>query len=408
MKYRTLGKTGIEVSEIGFGTWAIGGGWGTRDDKQALAALERALDFGVTLYDTAKVYGHGHSERLVGQAFKDRRDRVVIASKIPPKTMEWPVLPNQPLHATFPASWIVECTEESLRNLKTDYLDLQQLHAWTPAYTELDEWYEAFISLRDQGKIRAFGVSANDWDPYGAVSLVEAERTDAVQVVFNLFEQRPVEQLLPAAEEYKVGILARVPFEEGLLTGSLRPGHVFAEDDWRAEWLTPERLEEASTRVDALKVFLGPDCPDLATLALKYCLSHSAVTSVIPGMRTVAHVEANVAASDGVLLSDEALSDLRAHAFSHGWDYPWSMADLVTVGSFPDHIPADLAKARLAAAGIDAILRPIDGAFGELFPGVASFAHIDLQVPSADAEEALEVLAEPPIEDAEIPDDSVR
>ncbi len=409
MKYRPLGKTGITVSEIGFGTWPMGGGWGARDDKQAVAALERAFDLGVTFFDTAKVYGHGHSERLLGQTFKGRRDQVIFASKIPPKSMRWPVLPHDPLHDTFPASWVVQCTDETLRNLKTDYLDLQQLHAWTPTYTDLDEWYDALTTLKDQGKIRAFGVSANDWDPHGAVSLVEAEKTQSVQVVFNIFEQRPTEQLFPAAEEYGVGILARVPFEEGLLTGRLKPGHVFHHDDWRSEWLTSSRLEEAATRVEALKGFLGATCPDLATLALKFCLSHRPVSCVLVGMRTVEHVESNVAASDGELLSDDVLVALRDHAFVHGWVYPWSKDDLVTVSSFSDRISADLAKARLAAAGIDAVVRPVDGSLGELFPlNLASFTGVELQVARADAEQAVAVLAEPPLDEAEAPDDSVR
>jgi len=326
MRYRKLGRTGIEVSEIGFGGWGIGGGWGRRDDKEAREALKRSLDLGVTFFDTALGYGDGHSEQLIGQAVAGVRDRVVIATKIPPKTYRWPVLPHETVSDTFPADWIVECTERSLKNLGTDYIDVQQLHAWTPSYTQQLEWYEALTRLKEQGKIRAFGVSANDWDPYGPVDVAKSGLIDSVQVIYNIFEQRPAERLLPAALEHNVGIIVRVPFEEGLLTGKMGSDYVFEEGDWRAEWLTPERLEEAARRVEALKPFLAEDRPTLASLALKFCLSHPAVSTVIPGMRRVAHVEANCAVSDGKLLSAREMEALKAHAFAHGWSYPWSQA----------------------------------------------------------------------------------
>jgi len=322
MRYRVLGSTGIRVSEIGYGGWGIGGGWGSQDDKETLRSLRRAYDLGVTFFDTA--LGYGQSENLIGQALRGVRDRVAIASKIPPKTGRWPVLPREPVSETFPAEWIVECTEESLRKLATDYLDVQQLHAWTPVYVEQLEWYEALKRLKEQGKIRAFGVSTNDWDPYGPVGLVESGLTDTVQVIYNIFEQRPAEQLLPAALEHNVGIIVRVPFEEGLLTGAIGPDFEFEENDWRGEWLTPERLAEAARRVEKLKAFLSNDRPTLAALALKFVLSHPAVSSVIPGMRRVAHVEANIAVSDGKYLTRDDLEALRAHAFAHGWAYPWS------------------------------------------------------------------------------------
>ena len=326
MHYRKLGRTGIEVSEIGFGGWGIGGGWGHQDDQEALRALKQALDLGVTFFDTALGYGNGHSERLIGQAVAEVRDRVVIATKIPTKTYRWPALPHEPISETFPADWIIECTEKSLKNLDTDYIDVQQLHAWTPPYAEQLEWYEALTRLKEQGKIRAFGVSANDWDPYGPVGLVKSGLTDTVQVIYNIFERRPAEALLPAALEHDVGIIVRVPFEEGLLTGKMGPDYVFDAGDWRADWLSPERLQEAAQRVEALKPFLAEDRPTLAALALKFCLSHPAVSTVIPGMRRLAHVQANCAASDGKLLSSEEIEALKAHAFAHGWSYPWSQA----------------------------------------------------------------------------------
>ncbi|MFQ3633183.1 aldo/keto reductase [Roseiflexus sp.] len=328
MRYRTLGRTGITVSEIGFGAWGIGGGWGPQNDDEAIRALRRAYDLGVTFFDTALGYGNGHSEQLIARALGDVRDKIVIATKIPPKTYRWPVLPHEPVHETFPADWIIACTEQSLRNLKADYVDVQQLHAWTPPYTDQLEWYEALSRLKESGKVRAFGVSSNDWDPYGPVGAVEAGLLDTVQVIYNIFEQRPAERLLPAAQAHNVGIIVRVPFEEGLLTGELTPDHRFAPDDWRAEWLTPERLAAAAPRVEALKQFLTPDRPTLASLALKFCLSHPAVSTVIPGMRSVARVETNCTVSDGVLLDEAVLAALKEHAFVHGWAYPWAQGDV--------------------------------------------------------------------------------
>jgi len=324
MRYRTLGRTAIEVSEIGFGAWGIGGGWGRRDDDAAVEAICRALDLGVNFIDTAMVYGEGHSESLVGQAVRGRRDRVRIATKIAPKTYRWPTLPRERASHTYPADWIIDCTEKSLRRLGIDRLDLQQFHSWTPEYLQQKEdWLPAVEKLKQQGKIRAWGVSANDWDPYNTVSLVESGLCDCVQVIYNIFEQRPAEKLFPAARKNQVGIIVRVPFEEGLLTGQFRPGHAFDPDDWRSEWLTEDRLVEAAGRVEALRPLLCEEAPDLPTLALKFCLAHPAVSTVIPGMRSIAHVEANVRAS-GPPLSDSTLAALREHAFVHGWAYPWA------------------------------------------------------------------------------------
>jgi aryl-alcohol dehydrogenase-like predicted oxidoreductase len=323
MQYRKLGKSDISISEIGFGAWGIGG-WGARDDAEAKRALHLAYDRGVTFFDTALAYGDGHSENLIGEVFKTERSKIVIASKIPPKTSRWPVKSNEPVKETFPKDWVIACTEKSLIHLGTDYLDVMQLHAWTDAYCQQTDWLEAFQLLKQQGKIRAFGVSVNDWDAYGGVGLAQAGLVDSIQVISNIFEQRPAEALLPAALASHTGIIVRVPFEEGLLTGALKPGYQFARGDWRASWLTPVRLEEAAPRVKALEQFLAPDRPTLASLALKFCLSHPAVSTVIPGMRKATHVEANIAASDGLLLDESTLNQLNAHAFTHGWSYPWS------------------------------------------------------------------------------------
>jgi len=328
MKYRQLGKSGgksgIKVSEIGFGAWQIGGGFGKQDDAEAITCIHRAIDLGVNFIDTAAVYGNGHSEQLIGKALADgRRKKVAIASKIPPKNGRQ-AIESDSIKDVFPVDWIVEITERSLANLKIESLDLQQLHSWTPAFLKQTDWLDGLSKLKKQGKIKSFGVSANDWDAYGATELTKSGLIDSVQVIYNIFEQRPAEKLLPAAQEANVGIIARVPFEEGLLTGNFGPDVKMDPTDWRAKWMTPDRRRDAAGRVEALKKFLRPDRQTLAALALKFCLSHPAVSTVIPGMRKLAHVDSNCAASDGKLLSAEEIRELEKHKWVHGWLYPWA------------------------------------------------------------------------------------
>lgn len=324
MKYRTLGRTGLRVSEIGFGCWGIGGEWGSRDDDEAVRALRLAFDHGVTFYDTALGYGMGHSERLIRRALGDHLNEIVIATKVPPKTWRWPATADDPPETVFPADWIVECTEKSLVNLGRDFIDVQQLHTWVDAYTNCDFIFEAVERLKEQGKIRHFGISANDWDPYGTVGVVNADKVASIQVIYNIFEQRPEERLFPAAMAHNVGIIVRVPFEEGLLTGTIPNDHVWPDGDWRREWLTPERLREGNRRVEELRAFLSDEVPSLAYLALRFTLSHPAVSTVIPGMRRASRIAENCSASDGKPLTQEILDALKAHAFVHGWKYPWS------------------------------------------------------------------------------------
>jgi aryl-alcohol dehydrogenase-like predicted oxidoreductase len=324
---RPLGRTGLQVSEIGFGAWGIGGGWGATDDGEAIRALHRYLDLGGNFLDTAYAYGDGHSEQLIAQVLRERRatghtEPVVIASKVPPKTFQWPLRPHVPVTDSYPVDWVIQCTERTLKNLGVDCLDLQQLHAWTDEYNEQLDWYEALTRLRDQGKVRAFGVSINDYVPESGVRLAQSGRVDAIQVIYNIFEQTPELDLFPAALANGVGILARVPFEEGALTGTLRPGAQFHPDDWRRQYFTPERLAEVERHVAPLRELLDATTPNLPLLALRFCLHHPAVTSVLPGMRRVANVEANLQAS--AALSAEAVVALRAHDWDHGWVYPWS------------------------------------------------------------------------------------
>lgn len=317
MRYRPFGRTGWQVSAIGVGTWAMGGWWGPLDDRRALAALRQALERGVNFFDTALVYGDGHSERLIAKTLKGRTSRqpVYVATKIPPKNLEWPARSTTPLAAAFPASWIIRCTEQSLRNLRAECIDLQQFHVWTDRWLAESEWYEAVQRLKRQGKIRAFGVSINDHDPNSALALVRSGLADAVQVIYNIFDQTPAEALLPLCRAARVGVIARVPLDEGGLTGALTPETTFHPEDWRNRYFRDDRLRETVERAGRLRFLIRREITSLAQAALKFCLSHPAVSTVIPGMRRPEHVATNCAAGDGQRLTPTELEALKAHAW---------------------------------------------------------------------------------------------
>ena len=316
MRYRRLGRTNIEVSEIGFGAWGIGKGWwGQTDDALSIRALLRALELGVTFIDTAYGYGDGHSERLIARAFREFGRRVFVATKIPPKTSDWPPKPTTRAKEAYPTRWIIEYTERSLRNLGTDCVDLQQLHVWRDEWLHEDEWKEAAFRLKEQGKIRFFGVSIIDHQPETALKAVQSGLIDTVQVIYNIFDQSPADELFPLCVKHDAGVIARVPFDEGSLTGKLQPNRKFDPDTFQGFYFRGDRLKETCERVEGLKVFLREEVETLPKLALKFCLSHKAVSTVIPGMRRPEHVEENSAASDGRLLRPEELEALKAHAW---------------------------------------------------------------------------------------------
>jgi aryl-alcohol dehydrogenase-like predicted oxidoreductase len=316
MKYRTLGRTGIEVSEIGYGAWGIGGvQWTGGDDDEARRALNMAIDQGVNFIDTALAYGEGHSERLVGDVARSRKERIYIASKVPPKNREWPAR-DIPLREVFTYDYIVECTEQSLRNLGVETIDLQQLHVWNDSWKDESEWIEALMKLREQGKIRYFGLSLNDYQPWNAIEALRQGHIDAVQVIYNIFEQAPEDKLYPVCQELNIGVIARVPFDESGLTGAVRPDSVWPESDFRSWFFSGDRRQKVYDRVEGLKLLLGDEAESLAELALRFTLSHDAVSTVIPGMRSTKNVAANISYSDGRKLSPETLAKLRAFA----WD----------------------------------------------------------------------------------------
>lgn len=318
MRERVFGRTGWSITEIGYGAWQIGGNmWGPVPETRAEAALHAALSAGITFFDTALVYGEGRSEQLVGRVLRESgaRERVRVATKVPPMNMEWPASPKARLRDVFPARWIRECAERSLRNLDIGPIDLLQLHVWTDAWADDPEWYDALVELRDAGKIRAFGVSVNDHDPASAMRVARSGRIDSVQVIYNVFDQSPEAELFPVAREMSLGVIARVPLDEGSLTGRLRPDTKFSAGDWRAHYFRGQRLRETVERVERLRPLLERPGQTLAQGALRFCLAQPAVSTVIVGSAIPEHVRDNAAASELGALDTDTLRALRAHAW---------------------------------------------------------------------------------------------
>ena len=317
MNYRTLGRTGIEVSEIGYGAWGIGGSqWLGAEDDESLRALNRAIDLGLTFIDTALAYGRGHSEKLVGQVSSEREEWIRVASKVPPKNMQWPAPSGIDPDDAFPADWVRKCTERSLANSQLELLDVQQLHVWQDEWVGRGSYLDAVKALKDEGKIGAFGVSINDHQPANAIKLIESGAVDTVQVIYNVFDQTPEDELFPACLEHGVGVIVRVLFDEGALTGRVGPDTEFPEGDFRNEYFRGDRKQQVADRIDALVEDLGIDRSEIAEVALRFVLSHPAVSTVIPGMRSIRNAEANCAVGDGEGLPAATVEKLR----SHRWD----------------------------------------------------------------------------------------
>jgi aryl-alcohol dehydrogenase-like predicted oxidoreductase len=317
MKYRKLGRTGFEVSEIGYGAWGIGGSqWLGGSDDESLAALRRAIELGVNFIDTALAYGSGHSEQLVGQVVRQTPHKIYIATKVPPKNQLWPARPGIPIEQVFPEDYILACTEKSLKNLDMESIDLQQLHVWNPEWIASDHWRRAFEKLKKSGKVRAVGVSINDHQPDSALELIDTGLIDTVQVIYNIFDQGPERALFPKTLEKNIGVLARVPLDEGALTGNINESTTFPSGDFRNYYFKGDRKRQVVKHVNALLRDLGIDASELPEIALRFCLSHPAVSSVIPGMRSRRNVERNCAVSDKGPLPADMVAVLKRHA----WD----------------------------------------------------------------------------------------
>ena len=315
MQTRRFGRLGWQVSEVGYGMWGMGG-WSGSDDAQSLASLDQAVAAGVNFYDTAWAYGEGHSERLLAQTLRSHdSQKLYVATKVPPKNRKWPGTADTPASEVFPYEYIVEMTEKSLQNLGVERLDLQQLHVWDDTWAADEGWQRAAEDLKAQGKIEGFGISVNRWQPANVLKALETGKVDAVQVVYNVLDQNPEDELFPAARRLDVAIIARVPFDEGSLTGKMTRDMTFPSNDWRSLYFTPDNLRETLDKVEALQKDV-PAGMTLAELALRFILEHPVVSTTIPGMRKTSHVAENTSVSDGRRLGEGLMADLRKHR----WD----------------------------------------------------------------------------------------
>ena len=315
MKYRRFGRTGWQVSEIGYGMWGMAE-WAGSDDAESLAGLQQSVDLGCNFFDTAWAYGDGHSERLLGRLLAANPGKTLYAAtKIPPKNRQWPTHRGSTLDEVFPSDYIREYAEKSLANLNRAHIDLLQFHVWEDAWADDDRWQRAMDDLRREGLVRAVGVSINRWEPWNALRTLRTGLVDAVQVIYNIFDQNPEDELFPLCRELDIGVIARVPFDEGTLTGTLTKDTTWPEGDWRNTYFVAENLIPSVERADALKPLVpkGSSMPDMA---LRFILANPDVSTIIPGMRKPSHVTSNIAASDAPPLPRELLATLKQHR----WD----------------------------------------------------------------------------------------
>lgn len=313
MRYRELGRSGMSVSEIGYGAWGIGeSSWVGATEDESLRALHRAVDLGVNFIDTAR--GYGESERIVGQVVRERAgDEVLVATKVPPKNGIWPPADGTDPAEAFPGDYIRATLETSLRASGLDHFDVLQFHVWHDEWVGRGDWLETVTELKREGKIRLFGVSVNDHRPGSALALVRSGAVDSVQVIYNVFDQSPADELLPACEEHGVGVVVRVALDEGGLTGRITADTTFPEGDWRNRYFRDDRPAQVERRVAAIVADLGIGPDAVAEHALRFVLSSPAVSTVIPGMRSVRNVERNTALSDGRPLTPDQLAVLAKH-----------------------------------------------------------------------------------------------
>ena len=315
MNYRTFGRTGWRVSEIGYGMWGMAG-WTGSDDDQSTRALHLAVELGCNFFDTAWAYGNGHSEKLLGQLVRSfPNQRLYTASKVPPKNRAWPSQRHHTLDDCYPPDYVRRYIDHSLANTQLDTLDLMQLHTWEDAWLADDRWIQELARAKEAGKIGAIGISVNRWEPWNGVKAVRSGLIDSVQVIYNIFDQNPQDDLFPACREHNVAIIARVPFDEGTLTGALTLDSTWPEGDWRNTYFVEENLRSSVLRAAPLKE-LVPQDNSMPEMALRFILDESAVSTIIPGMRKLRHVRANMAASDAGPLDATLMQQL----YPHRWD----------------------------------------------------------------------------------------
>ena len=315
MRYRKFGRTNWQVSEIGYGMWGMGE-WTGSEDSESLTSLQRAIDLGCNFFDTAWAYGEGHSEELLGKALRaNPGKKLYIATKVPPKNRQWPSKREFSLDVSYPPEYVFEYVEKSLRNIATETLDLIQYHTWEDKWLDDERSARTIEKLRASGKVRAVGISMNRWEPWNGIRAVKSGLIDAVQVIYNIFDQNPEDELFPACRAHDVGVIARVPLDEGSLTGTLTLQSTWPKDDWRNTYFVPENLSSSVEHADALKYLVAPGS-SMAEMALRFILTNRDVSTIIPGMRKIKNVEANIAASDKGALPGVLHAELRKHR----WD----------------------------------------------------------------------------------------
>jgi len=315
MQYRTFGRIGWKVSEIGYGMWGMAG-WTGSESEEVNRALDKSVEMGCNFFDTAWAYGNGLSEEILNALLKRHSEKkLYTATKIPPKNRKWPSRPEFKLKDVFPADYIIEYTEKSLKNLGVETIDLQQFHVWEDGWANEEEWKEAITRLTQQGKVSAWGISINRWEPDNSLETLRTGLIDAVQVIYNIFDQAPEDNLFPLCRESNIGVIARVPFDEGTLTGTMTKETTFPKDDWRSTYFVPQNLNASIDHADALKPVI-PTGMTMAEMALRFILSNPHVSTTIPGMRKIKNVIANMQASDGEGLPAALLEELKQHR----WD----------------------------------------------------------------------------------------
>ena len=315
MRYRRFGRTGWEVGEVGYGMWGMGS-WSGSDDHESLESLQLAADLGCNFFDTAWAYGAGRSERLLGELVRANPEkRLYTATKVPPRNGAWPARPDSALADVFPGAHIRDFAQRSLTNLGLSSIDLLQFHVWQDSWSDAEEWQRAVADLRAEGLVQAVGISINRWEPWNALRAVRTGLIDAVQVIYNVFDQAPEDELLPLCRELDVAVIARVPFDEGSLTGTLTADSHWPEGDWRNIYFVAENLVPTVARVNALQDSL-PQGMTLPELALRFILTNPDVSVTIPGMRSRSHVRSNMAASDAGPID----AALRERLRTHRWD----------------------------------------------------------------------------------------
>jgi aryl-alcohol dehydrogenase-like predicted oxidoreductase len=322
MNYRKLGRTGFEVSDIGHGLWGMGG-WSGSEDSESLAALQLAVKLGCNFFDSAWAYGEGKSDRLLGQIIgPNQGQRLYAASKIPPMNQRWPALPEYKYSEVFPAQHVFKYADLIRKNIGTDSIDLLQFHVWSDHWTDEPDFRNTVEKLKKDGIVRSFGLSLNRWEPENGIKAMRTGFVDSVQVIYSIFDQSPEDELFPACYELNVGVIVRVALDEGSLGGKMTKDTTFPANDWRSRYFNPTNLADTLERVDRLKQILPPGM-SLSQMALRFVLSHPAVSTTIVGMRKLQHVRENIALSDQGPLPPDLLRELKRHR----WDRkptPWS------------------------------------------------------------------------------------